>query len=98
MSLALVRDPGTDETAVALDHRVVLVRREGRAHSIHQQPVELRPAEVLDSDLVESTELLRTELLVFRDLQERVRERAVVLELLLVRELVAVADRKVVAR
>src|SRR6266511_5753835 len=97
LSLALVRDPGPDEAAVSRDHRLVLVLRERRRHRVDEQAVELRRREVLDRDRVEIRELRGAELLVLRNLEERIRELAVLLELLRVRQIVAVADREVVA-
>src|SRR6266511_321861 len=97
LSLALVGDPGTDEAAVPRDHRLVLVLRERRRHGVDEQPVELRRCEVLDRDRGEVRKLPRAELLVLGNLEERIRELAVLLELLRVRQIVAVADREVVA-
>src|SRR5437763_11020767 len=97
-SLALVADPGADEPAMALDHRLVLVLRERRRHGLHEQAVELRRREILESELVQVRKLRSAELLVFGNLEKRIRELSVLLELRLVRQIVAVADREIVTR
>src|SRR5258708_17924272 len=96
--LALIRDPRAHEPAVALDHRLVLMLGEGRPHDLDQERIELRSLEPLERTRVEVHERLGTELLVQIDLEEGVDERAVLGELLVVRQLVAVADREIVPR
>ena len=95
MSGALVGDPGADEPAVVLDEVLLLLHRERRADRLHEQLVERRAVEVVDRQLVEAAERLRDELLVTVGLEVLVGESAVLAQLLVVGEVLSVADGEV---
>ena len=70
---------------MALDHRLVLVRRERAATTCHEQPSKSGEAKYSSAISSMCARARRAELLVLRDLEERVGELAVLHELLLVR-------------
>ena len=79
------------------DEVVVLVRREGRGDRVDEQAVEVGAGDPLVQRLVEVPERGRAELVVGVDLEVGVGELPVLGQLVLVREVVAVADGEVVA-
>ena len=76
------------------DEVLVLVLGERRAHGRDEHLVERGRREPLVRDLVEVLQVRVAELLVLVDLEVRVGELAVLRELLLVREVVAVAEAR----
>ena len=69
---------------------------EGRRDGVHEQAVEVGSLDPLDQGLVEVRQLRCAELVVLGDLKVAVGEAAIFGELLLVREVFAIADREVV--
>src|SRR4051795_8354775 len=95
---ALIRHPHADEAPVVGDEMLVLVLRERPLHGLHEQIVERLAPDELERRLVEVGEMLGTELAVVVDVEVVLRQGAVPVELLRVREVVAVADLEVGAR
>ena len=91
----LLAHPLAKEPAEVCDEALVLVRRVQAADRPDEQPVEFGRSDPLEQQLVESREARLAEVRIALGLEVVVREAAVRLELLRVRQVVAVADREV---
>src|SRR3954452_9476902 len=95
---ALLAHPLADEAAQARDEVIVLVGRVRRTARVDEQRVEVAGGEPVDDDLVDVRELRGAELVVAVAVEVVVGQPAVGVELLLVAEVLAVADVEVAAR
>ena len=80
------------------DELLVLVRREGVAHGVHDDPVEVRALHPRHRQLVDVREVTLAELAIPVDVELLVGELAVPGELLVVAEIRTVRDRVVLPR
>src|SRR3954462_12682182 len=94
---SLFAHPLADKAAEVGEETLLLVRRIGAANGVHEQAVEVGRVDPVEDHLVDVREPAVAEVVVALDLEVLVRQLPVSGQLLLVRQVLAVADLEVVA-